>query len=224
MSQYTGTVAWIHPSEWSGQPLFGRRAASTHSCIRLGKMPRPYGIAFEGSISKKISYVSLPNEGGATAPPSFLIWVANREIDNQEFHSASEIHDAAPHAGTVRLFYLPQGKWAVNFEVLQVSVATDLASGSDGTRLLFQWNAARRVHDKVVEADALAKLQAIGQALVEGQPLVGKPVEPDEVRAAVVRLAEPRAQSDGTRRRHVERHLGRSTADGRPVGGRSICR
>lgn len=142
--------------------------------------------ATQGAISKKISHMSLPNEGGATAPPSFLIWVANREMGNQEFHSASDLHDAAPHAGIVRLFYLPQSKWAVNFEVLQVEVAADLASGSDGRRLLLEWNAARRAHDEVGEGVALAKMQAIGQAFVEKQPLAGDPVEPDEVRAAVV--------------------------------------
>ena len=107
-------------------------------------------------------------------------------MGNQEFHSASDLHDAAPHAGIVRLFYLPQSKWAVNFEVLQVEVAADPASGSDGRRLLLEWNAARRAHDEVGEGVALAKMQAIGQAFVEKQPLAGDLVEPDEVRAAVV--------------------------------------
>jgi hypothetical protein len=142
--------------------------------------------ATEGAISKKVSHINLPSEGGATAPPSFLIWVANREMGNQEFHSASDLHDAAPQVGTVRLFYLPQSKWAVNFEVLQVAVAADLASSSDESRLLFEWTAARRAGDKVGEAEALAKMQAIGQAVAAGQALAGDPIEPDEVRAAVV--------------------------------------
>ena len=143
--------------------------------------------ATEGAISKKIYNLNFLNDGGGgTVPPSFLIWVANREMGNQEFHSASDLYDAAPDAGTVRLFYLPQSKWAVNFEVLPVVVAAELASGSDGTQLLLEWNAARRAHDKVGEAMALAKMQAIGQALAGGQPLAGDPVEPDELRAAVV--------------------------------------
>lgn len=142
--------------------------------------------ATEGAISKRIYNPSLLNDGGGTVPPSFLVCVANREMGNQEFHSASDFYDAAPDVGTVRLFYLPQSKWAVNFEVLDVAVAAHLASGTDGTQLLFEWNAARRAHDKVGEAEALAKMQAVGQAYVEGQPLPGDPVEPDEVRAAVV--------------------------------------
>ena len=140
----------------------------------------------EGAISKKIYNMNLFNDQGGTVPPSFLVYVANREMGNQEFHSASDLYDAAPDVGTVRLFYLPQSKWALNFEVLEVALSADEVSGSDGTHLLLEWNAARRAHDKVGEAEALAKMQTIGQALVNGQPLAGDPSGPDEVRAAVV--------------------------------------
>jgi hypothetical protein len=142
--------------------------------------------AAEGAISKKIYNVSLSNDQGGTAPSSFLVYVANREMGNQEFHSASEFYDAAPDVGFVRLFYLPQSKWAVNFEALQVAPPADLTSASDGAQLVSEWNTARGAHDKVGEAEALAKMQAIAEAFVKGQPLQGDPVRPDEVREAVV--------------------------------------
>ena len=71
----------------------------------------------EGAITKKIWQPAYGGEG--EAPPSYQIWVASRQAGSRQFKSDDEFYESAPGDGFVRLSYLPQSKWAVNFEWLR---------------------------------------------------------------------------------------------------------
>jgi hypothetical protein len=106
----------------------------------------------EGAITKKIWQPSYAGDGDA--PPSYQIWVASRQAGNQQFKSGSEFYDSAPDGGFVRLFYLPQSKWAVNFEWLPNAPPQDRGPGERAEQALRDWRAARKAGDMVGEADA----------------------------------------------------------------------
>jgi len=88
--------------------------------------------------------------------------VASREAGNQQFTSDKALFHAAPHIGLLRLFYLPQSRWAVNFELLpDAPPAADGRFGERAGQTLPDWRAARQAHDAVGEAQARAGFAAV---------------------------------------------------------------
>ena len=141
----------------------------------------------EGAITKKMVRVGFGGDG--VAPPSYQIWVASRQAGNQQFRSDQEFYDSAPDDGFVRLFYLPQSKWAVNFEWLP-----DAAQGSrlgDRThQALRDWRAARQARDAVGEAEARAGMASISREAASYLSAAGLPaprrLAPGRLREAVI--------------------------------------
>jgi hypothetical protein len=138
--------------------------------------------AAEGAITKKLGH---PNA------PSHEIWVASREAGNQQFTSDKALFDAAPHIGMLRLFYLPQSRWAVNFELLpDAPPAADGRFGERAGQTLLDWRAARQAHDAVGEAQARAGFAAVKREAESFLPEHGMPaaerLEPDRLREAII--------------------------------------
>jgi hypothetical protein len=121
----------------------------------------------EGAITKKVWQPAYTGEG--MMPPSYQIWVASRPAGNQQFKSDNEFYDSAPDSGFVRLFYLPQSKWAVNFEWLPDAPPRDRKLGSAQEALL-DWRAARRARDAVGEAEARAGMASIDREVASYLP------------------------------------------------------
>ena len=141
----------------------------------------------EGAITKKIVQSSYGGEG--EAPPSYRIWVASRQAGNQQFKSGAEFYDSAPDDGFVRLYYLPQSKWAVNFEWLPDAPPQDRPPGQRAGQALHQWGAARKAHDVVGEAEARAEIASIRREVASYLPDDGLPARerlaPGRLRAAI---------------------------------------
>ena len=142
----------------------------------------------EGAITKKIWH---PFGGGeSVAPPSYQIWVASRQEGNQQFKSGKEFYDSAPDDGFVRLFYLPQSKWAVNFEWLPDAPPQDRGLRQSAERTLLDWRTARKARDVVGEAEARAGMASISQEvasyLPENEPPAHEQLAPGRLREAVI--------------------------------------
>jgi hypothetical protein len=73
--------------------------------------------AADGAITKE-TFGSVAGNGESSAPLSFWVFVASRDAGNQKFSCGQQFFDRAPDAGLVRLYYLPQSRWAVNYELL----------------------------------------------------------------------------------------------------------
>jgi hypothetical protein len=104
------------------------------------------------------------------APPSYQIWVAGRPAGNQQFKSDTEFYDSAPDGGFVRLFYLPQSKWAVNFEWLPDAPPQDRKLGDRAQQALLDWRATRKARDVVGEAEARAGMASIRREVASYLP------------------------------------------------------
>jgi hypothetical protein len=122
----------------------------------------------EGAITKKVWQPAYTGEG--MAPPSYQIWVAGRPAGNQQFKSDTEFYDSAPDGGFVRLFYLPQSKWAVNFEWLPDAPPQDRKLGDRAQQALLDWRAARKARDVVGEAEARAGMASIRREVASYLP------------------------------------------------------
>jgi hypothetical protein len=143
----------------------------------------------EGAITKKILQPTYgTNEG--VAPPSYQIWVASRQAGNQQFKSGNEFYDSAPDDGFVRLFYLLQSKWAVNFERLPDAPPKDRRLGDRTEQALLDWRAARKAHDAVGEAEARAGMASIRREFASYLPEHGLPAHeqlaPGRLREAII--------------------------------------
>ncbi len=158
----------------------------------------------EGAITKKIWQPSFAGE--SDAPPSYQIWVASRLAGNQQFKSGNDFYDAAPGDGMVRLFYLPQSRWAVNFELLP-DAPPDRDLHERVRQNLLDQRAARNDRDAVGEAEARAESAAIRRHAAGYPPgpgpAAGERLGPDAVRqAAIGEWASPmlsiKIRNDGT--------------------------
>ena len=142
----------------------------------------------EGAITKKLLPQGFGGEGNA--PPSYQIWVASRQAGNQQFKSDKAFYDSAPDAGFVRLFYLPQSKWAVNFEWLPDVPPQDRLLGESAEQALLGWRAAHATRDVVGEAEARAGMASIRREVASYLPETGLPAHeqlpPDRLRAEII--------------------------------------
>jgi hypothetical protein len=91
----------------------------------------------------------------------------------------------------LRLFYLPQSRWAVNFELLPgASPAADGRFGERAGQTLLDWRAARQAHDAVGEAQARAGFAAVKREAERFLPEHGMPaaerLEPGRLREAII--------------------------------------
>ncbi len=134
--------------------------------------------AIEGAVTKRmgtdVNYILAGTEG--TAPTSYRIWVASRELGNQEFRASRELYESVPEAGIVRLFYLPRSRWAVNVESLP-DLPVDISQEGIG-RVLSDTKAARDTHDKVAAAEARAEWAALEHGMEAYVPKDGAPIGP----------------------------------------------
>ena len=144
--------------------------------------------AVEGAITKKMVHVGFG--GDSIAPPSYQIWVASRPAGNQLFKSDQAFFDSAPDSGLVRLFYLPQSKWAVNFEWLPDAPPPDGRLGGRAEQALLDWRSARRARDAVGEAEARAAMASISREAASYLPENGVPpheqLPPARLREAII--------------------------------------
>jgi hypothetical protein len=144
--------------------------------------------AAEGAITKKL-WQPISFSGDSNVPPSFQIFVASREAGNQQFKSDRELYGSAPDGGLVRLFYLPQSRWTVNFELLPDKPPPDGRLDSRVKQALLGWRAARKAHDPVGDAQARAEMAAIQREVASYLPEHGPPadgqVEPGRLREAI---------------------------------------
>jgi len=144
-------------------------------------------FSVEGAITKKMRPGGY---GGDTAPPSYQIWVANRQAGNQQFKSDKDLYNSAPDGGFIRLFYLPQSKWAVNFEWLPVAPPQDRLLGESAEQALLGWRAAHATRDVVGEAEARAGMASIRREVASYLPETGLPAHeqlpPDRLRAEII--------------------------------------
>jgi hypothetical protein len=174
--------------------LIGRRTKgligrALHSHDSLAKDVNDGQVeSIEGAITKKT--IRYTDDGdGASAPPSYRMWVANREVGNQEFHPPYDIYNSAPDAGMVRLFYLPRSRRVVNLELLPDPPVEDLSF--DGVkRVLATGFKAWRAHDKVGGAEARAEMAAMEHEMqsyvADSPPPAGQQLGPDALTEAIV--------------------------------------
>jgi hypothetical protein len=146
--------------------------------------------AADGAFTKK---VTQSNTGGvdSSAPPSYRVFVASREAGNQEFKCDQQFYDRAPDSGLVRLYYLPQSRFAVNFELLPDAPRPPGESFEQrGRQALRDFGAAIRSRDAVGKAEARADMAAIGRETKSYRPtpdqLSGPRQPPDQLRQAVI--------------------------------------
>jgi len=143
-------------ARWRSRGLVGHALHSRDSFakdVRAGQVD-----SIEGAITKKM----LTDFTIEYAPPSYRIWVANRQAGKQEFHSPADIYESAPDAGMVQLFYLPRSRWVVNLECLPDAPVESLSLDAVKRTLLGELTAwAGR--DKVGTAEARAELAAMGR-------------------------------------------------------------
>ncbi|MGO9955894.1 MAG: hypothetical protein ACLP50_07900 [Solirubrobacteraceae bacterium] len=117
--------------------------------------------SIEGAVTKKILMFSGISD--STTPPAYRIWVANRELGKQEFNSPEDLYESAPSAGMVRLFYLPLSRHVVNLECLPDAPVDDI-SPATVRQVLVGALSSWRSHDKIGQAEARARMEAIGHA------------------------------------------------------------
>ena len=92
--------------------------------------------------------------------------IETRETGRQEYVCWRDMYEWAPHAGTMRLYYLPRSRLVINVENLSTGEATleaiQQASGN--------YQAARKEGDNVAKAEALAELGGGAQAFERAVP------------------------------------------------------
>jgi hypothetical protein len=143
--------------KWRTKGLIGRALHSHDSLVKDVHDGQVESI--DGAITKKtIRYTD--NAEGGSAPPSYRIFVANRQVGNQEFRPPTDIFESAPDAGMVRLYYLPRSRHVVNLELLPDPPVED--PSFDGVkRVLATGFKAWRAHDQVGGAEARAEMAAM---------------------------------------------------------------
>jgi hypothetical protein len=121
--------------------------------------------SIEGAISKRAISIDA-----GSMPSRHLIGVANRQDGTQEYRCTADIYDFAPSFGMVRVFYLPRSRWIVNIEILTAGeVSADTVNQTiDQARR--DYKTARKQHDDVGEAEALAPLAGVQQAFDRSVP------------------------------------------------------
>jgi hypothetical protein len=147
----------------------------------------------EGAITKKI-WQPGDLTGESDAPPSYEIWVASQLAGNQQFKSGQDFYDFAPSDGMVRLFYLPQSRWAVNFELLPDAPPAHRRLDEWVQQNLLDQRAARQARDVVGEAEVRAEVRAEAAAIQRyavgspagHRPAAGERLEPDALREAAI--------------------------------------
>jgi hypothetical protein len=109
--------------------------------------------AVEGAISKW----TISSSGGSSLSSYYV------EVQNHRFDIGRAAYEAAPEAGIVRVFYLPQSKRVVNMEHLpdRPLAPGALEAPMDTLRQAFQ---GMRSHDHVQAAEARATMAALGNA------------------------------------------------------------
>lgn len=131
----------------------------------------------EGAVTKRmgtdIDYILTGAAAQSPAPTSYRLWVASRELGNQEFRTSQDVYDAVPEAGMVRLFYLPRSRWAVNVEPLP-DLPVDVSQEAVA-QVLDHTKAARDARDKVGVAEARAEMAAIEHGMEAYVPTAGAP-------------------------------------------------
>jgi hypothetical protein len=85
------------------------------------------------------------------------------EVERERFHVSWHEYEAIPQAGIVRVYYLPQSRMVVNLEQLpdRPLAPGALESPIETVKDAF---AGMRSHDRVRSAEAMATLQALGNA------------------------------------------------------------
>jgi hypothetical protein len=134
--------------------------------------------SIEGAVTKRmgtdIDYILAGTE--STAPTSYRLWVASRDLGNQEFRTSQHVYESAPEAGIVRLFYLPRSRWAINVEPLP-DLPVDV-SQEGIAQVLSDTKAARDAHDKIAAAEARAEWAALEHGIEAYVPKRGAPTSP----------------------------------------------
>jgi len=146
--------------------------------------------AVDGAITKETFGSSAAN-AESSAPLSFWVFVASREGGNQRFKCGQEFFDRAPAVGLVRLYYLPQSRWAVNYELLPDASRPPGESLEQRVRQsLRDQGAARRSRDAVSKAQARAEAAAIQREAASYRPGPDQPAgprqPPGQLRQAVI--------------------------------------
>jgi hypothetical protein len=116
----------------------------------------------EGAISKWVQQST-----GSSAASTYYISVAGQRV-----HASRAAYDAAPEAGIVKIYFLPNGRSLVNLERLPDRPLPADAM-SDPMRALKDVARGIASHDSIQSAEARAEMAAIGNTLkaqVEGSP------------------------------------------------------
>ncbi len=155
-SQLQGLQTAVDRKHTGLMGLVGRRFDRFAKDLDAGQIE-----SVEGAITKRTF-----STGAGSTPIRHRIRVANRQDGNQEYHCSLDVYDFAPPVGMVRVFYLPRSRWVVNIEILpagEVSMQTLAQARRD-------FEAARKKHDEVGKAEALAPLGGLQQALDSSVP------------------------------------------------------
>lgn len=146
--------------------------------------------AADGAITKEAFGASAGN-CESSAPLSYFLFVASREAGRQKFRCGQQFFDRAPGAGLVRLYYLPQSRWAVNYELL---ADTPRPPGESLEQRVWESlrdpGAARKSGDAVSKALARAEVAAIQREAASYRPgpdqLAGSWQPPEQLGQAVI--------------------------------------
>jgi hypothetical protein len=136
--------------------LVGRRFDRLAKDLDAGQV-----VSIEGAITKRMF-----STGVASMPSRHRIQVANRREGSQEYRCTADLYDFAPAVGMVRVFYLPRSRWVVNIEILPAGEVS-MEMIEQATR---DYTAARKLHDEVGKAEALAPLGGLEQSLNSSVP------------------------------------------------------
>ncbi len=128
--------------------------------LRVGKVQ-----SIEGAFRKWV----VQSTSGSTPSSHYL------EVENHRFEIGRTTYDALPDGGVVRVFYLPQSKHVINMERLP-DRALPAGAVESPLAIVQQSLAGMRSHDHVQAAEAVATLEALGNA--EKALLGPKPATP----------------------------------------------
>ncbi len=100
------------------------------------------------------------------ARTNYRLVIETRETGKQEYVCWRDMYEWAPHAGTMRLYYLPRSKFVVNLENLSTGDATPEAFQQASE----DYQAANEAGDKAAKAEALAEIGGVAQAFERAVP------------------------------------------------------
>lgn len=111
----------------------------------------------EGAVRKWVVNSHDSGNGGYTSTSHFV------EVEHERFRIGSTEYSAIPEAGWVRIYYLPKSRTVVNFEHLADRPLPEgaLEAPMDTLKMAM---AGMHSHDSVQQAEAMATLQALGNA------------------------------------------------------------